>query len=193
VDVGPLLPGENVLYQGKANALISPKEHALGPFATGGALMTLAGLEGKEAIGGKLYVTTVRLIFSSHRFNRLRGRLATPISLITRAERFRNGLTMGLEVETEQSTQKFVSWSPDKSVAAIAEVQKLQVGRPDIAEQFDAALADQLGGWKVDAGLDGLNSVARVFFAVTGEPSAFDLLTLASAQAVRSRDQRATP
>lgn len=67
-----LLPGERLLHSSLANAAVDPRAFGLTPFALG-ELMFIAGLKDRETIGGALHLTNLRLLFKSHRFNRLRG------------------------------------------------------------------------------------------------------------------------
>lgn len=72
LDDGDLLAGERVLHSTLANLVVRPKDFGLSKFAFGD-LLWLAGMQDKEAIGGGLHLTTHRLVFKSHRLNRLRG------------------------------------------------------------------------------------------------------------------------
>ncbi len=69
---GDLLPGEVLLHSCLGNAALDPRAFGLKPFALG-ELMFLAGLKDRESVGGALHLTNLRLLFKSHRFNRLRG------------------------------------------------------------------------------------------------------------------------
>lgn len=72
LDETELMPGEQVLHSTLANLVVKPKDFGLSKFAFGD-LLWLAGMQDKEAIGGGLHLTTHRLVFRSHRLNRLRG------------------------------------------------------------------------------------------------------------------------
>lgn len=65
MEAGDLLPGEKLALTKSANAVVSLSEHGLSRFAAG-QLMWCVGMEGKEAIGGKLHLTDMRLVFKSH-------------------------------------------------------------------------------------------------------------------------------
>ena len=67
-----LLPGERLIERRLANLVVDPRVFGLRPFALGD-LMFVAGLKDKEAIGGALYLTNLRLLFKAHRVNRLQG------------------------------------------------------------------------------------------------------------------------
>lgn len=76
-----LLDGERLLHTSKANAVIVPSDYGLSRFAADD-LLPLVGLAGREAIGGHLSVTSLRLVFVAHRFNRLKGSTSIPLTTI---------------------------------------------------------------------------------------------------------------
>lgn len=67
-----LFEGEHVLETKPANFVLSLTEHGLPRFRFDGA-MGAVGMAGKEAIGGKIYLTNYRLFFKSHSINRFNG------------------------------------------------------------------------------------------------------------------------
>jgi hypothetical protein len=72
-----LLDGERVLLTCKANAVVVPSDYGLSRFAADD-LLPLTGLAGQEAIGGRLSVTSLRLVFVAHPFNRINGSTLHP-------------------------------------------------------------------------------------------------------------------
>ena len=70
-----LLDSEKLIQTKNANAVIKVDEHGLSRFAFD-QLMWMVGMKGKEAIGGKIHLTNYRLIFKSHRINRLTGKFS---------------------------------------------------------------------------------------------------------------------
>ena len=68
-----LLPGERVLASDLANLVVEPKKFALPNFAIDDFFWTV-GMKNKESLGGALHLTNFRLLFKSHRLNRLRGK-----------------------------------------------------------------------------------------------------------------------
>ncbi len=67
-----LIEDEKIIASQLANLVIRPKDFKLNDFAFDGLLWAV-GMKNKEAIGGKLYITNYRLIFKSHKYNRVRG------------------------------------------------------------------------------------------------------------------------
>ncbi len=82
---GDLLPGETLLHSTACNLLVKPQDFGLRNFALGD-LLFLAGMKDKEAIGGMLHVTDLRLLFKSHRFNRLHGAISIFLPSIAKVE-----------------------------------------------------------------------------------------------------------
>ncbi|MGP4029282.1 hypothetical protein [Actinomadura sp. 3N407] len=170
-----LMPGEKLLYSCKANAVIIPSQHGLSRFAAD-ELLPLVGMRGKEAIGGQLLVTTLRLVFKAHNFNRLRGSVSTPLPVIEDVRPWRSGLAVGVEVVTPVATQSHVTWSRGKVIRAVDEACRL-LG-PAQRAQIESA-SDALGGWDVNRPAETLNQVARQLFDITGaRPTALDLIGL---------------
>lgn len=166
MDPGPLLDGESVMYSGRVNALISPSEHGLSQFAAD-QLLDRIGAEGQEAIGGKLFVTQARIIFSSHRLNRLSGRLSTPLSVVDSYQRFKSGLLRGLEVRTQAANQSYVSWSAGKAIRTLEEAKAWAREHPAEAEAWDKQLVNLLGGWEINQTAEALNLAAKEWLNVS--------------------------
>jgi hypothetical protein len=70
-----LIEGETVLFSKPANLVVRPKDFGLQNFAFDDLLWTV-GMKDQEALGGSLHLTNFRLIFKSHRINRLRGKVS---------------------------------------------------------------------------------------------------------------------
>jgi hypothetical protein len=109
-----LLPAERSIMTKAANMVVSVKESGLSRFAFDD-LMWVAGMKGKEAIGGKAHLTNYRIIFKSHSFNRLRGShtifLPNVVSVTPRFDR--------LIVETEYQRFQFVMWFKASFIKAV--------------------------------------------------------------------------
>jgi len=73
LDSSDLLPNESIILSSSANLIIQPKEFGLGKFAFDDLLWTV-GMKDKESLGGLLHLTNLRLIFKSHKYNRVRGK-----------------------------------------------------------------------------------------------------------------------
>lgn len=67
-----LLPNETLLVSKYANAIVTPTEYGLTRLVADDLLWTV-GMKNQEAIGGKIYLTSQRLLFRSHSLNRLTG------------------------------------------------------------------------------------------------------------------------
>lgn len=149
-----LLPGEHVIHRSKANVVIRPSDYGLTDLA-------LLGQAGKESIGGHLHITSVRLAFAAHPFNRLRGVLSVPMPLITGTERWRSGLAIGVEVTTTAAVLRFVSWSRQGSLASLAQA------RADFGPSEQQILDlnnDSTSDVTVRHGAEALNQIAAVLF-----------------------------
>lgn len=170
-----LMPGEKLLFSCKSNAVIVPFEHGLSRFAAD-ELLPLVGLRGKEAIGGHLHVTTIRLAFKAHGFNRLRGSVSTPLPAIQEIGPWRSRLAVGVEVTTPVAAQTYVTWSRSKLIRAVEDASRL-LG-PEQRTQLEAA-GDALADWDVNRPAETLNQAARRLFDITGAaPTALELIGL---------------
>jgi hypothetical protein len=170
-----LLQGERRLFKCAANAVIFPSEHGLSQFAAD-QLLPLVGLPDQEAIGGSLHVTTLRLIFAAHRFNRLSGSISTPLPVIQEVRRWRAGLAVGVEVSTPVASQRYVTWSRTQLLSAI---QKAQVAFGPAEEAQLSSLRDLLAGWDINRAAETLNKTARAAFEITDAvPTSFELISL---------------
>lgn len=118
-----LLPGESIGLTSKANAIVVPSDYGLSRFATD-HLLGVVGMANREAIGGHLYVTNVRVAFEAHAFNRLKGVLSVPIPAVTAATKYRSGLAVGVEIETAAARLQFVNWSGERVLATLAKARR---------------------------------------------------------------------
>lgn len=109
VEDADLLPGERVLLSKPANAVIRLDEYGLSRFPAD-QLMWVAGFAGKEAIGGKLHLTNYRLLFKSHRVNRLTGLFSIFLPTITGLHDRSRWIVRKLEVTTRLQSFEFVVW-----------------------------------------------------------------------------------
>jgi hypothetical protein len=167
--------GERQLYRGAANAIITPAEYGLSQFAFN-QLMPLVGLAGREAIGGRLVVTSIRVLFEAHAVNRVKGILSTPLPVIQEMRRCRFGLGIGLDFITPVSKQRYVTWSRSKIISAVNQAQA-DFG-PDQEAQL-ALLRGLLDGFEVNQSAESLNLAAREIFGITGVvPKPLELIGL---------------
>ena len=159
-----LLPGESVLLTSKANAIVVPSDYGLTQFAAG-HLLGLVGMANREAIGGQLHITTARVAFQAHAFNRLRGVLSIPIPAITSAGKCRSGLAFGVQIETAAARLQFVNWSGDKVLAAIGSAQRSYgSSERSVLNSVAGALQDLA----IRPGAEGANILATLGLGATG-------------------------
>ena len=130
LDLSRLQVGEELLLSKKANFVIAVSEYGLSRFGADD-LMWIADLEGKEAIGGKLYVTNYRLIFISHSLNRISGSFEIFLPAITKTYNSSRGITKSITLETEIADFKFIVW-----------------GIPKLLDQIDCAASAFLASLK---------------------------------------------
>jgi hypothetical protein len=112
-----LLQGERLLLSKFANAIIRPADYHLSRFAADD-LLWLVGMKDKEAIGGKLHLTTYRLLFRSHAANRLTGEfeLFLPAVLAVRDASYL--WTRKFAIDTAATHQEFIIWGIRRFVEA---------------------------------------------------------------------------
>jgi len=113
LDSHDMLPNENLIQEKAANAVIKVAERGLSDFAFND-FMWVAGMKGKEAMGGKLYLTNCRMIFKSHGFNRLKGKFSIFLPTIKWIRDSSHLMTRKIEVSTHTTLFEFVMWGiPD--------------------------------------------------------------------------------
>lgn len=107
-----LLPGETVLGDKNANMLIRPQDHGLAPV-----------FSSAEAIGGKLYLTTARLVFRAHALNRVTGTTSLFLANVEGVRDTSRGLMRKIEVTTGRHATEFVLWGIPAFMEAIAQAR----------------------------------------------------------------------
>jgi hypothetical protein len=126
---GPdLMPGERPVSSHLANLAIRRDEYGLGPFPVAGAI-----LADNESIGGKLHLTSRRLVFAAHSVNRLKGSLTIFLPAVVSVGFTRVLLRRHIAVATENRTYRFLVWGPD-AVAAAIERARQALSPADVAE-----------------------------------------------------------
>ena len=113
-----LLPGERPLKSKAANAVISLSEHGLAQRGYH-AGMGLVGMKGQEAVGGRLHLTSYRLLFKSHGMNRATGSVSIYLPAITGLEDRSKFVTRKIGVRTEATDSEFVAWGVPGLIQAI--------------------------------------------------------------------------
>jgi|GEM_PF-1936790 len=106
-----LFLGEKVILSKNANAVIKISDYGLKklPFKSSAAL-SLVGLAGKEAIGGQLHLTNLRLIFKSHPANRLTGKFSIFLNTINDVRDISVFISKKMEIITLGQSYEFVVW-----------------------------------------------------------------------------------
>jgi hypothetical protein len=103
-----LYPGETLLETKGANAIITISDFGLDPIFE--RSMRLVGLAGKEAIGGWLDLTSWRLIFRSHRYNRVTGSFSILLPTVLHVADASGLIRKIMRVTTHGATYDFVLW-----------------------------------------------------------------------------------
>lgn len=155
-----LLPNESVVLKKNANAVIGVTESGLTKFAFG-KWMWVIGMKGKEAIGGKLYLTNYRLIFKSHRLNRLRGKFSIFLPTVTELEDTSFLMTRKVSIRTKWTKFDFVMWGISDFIKKAASA-RANLAEDEIAELRTITLEnfDKCGeGLQVFGGLENINKV----------------------------------
>lgn len=117
------LPGEILRYSGRANAMIVRSDYALPPIR-GSSGLPLVAPGGTEAVGGRLYVTNLRVVFTAHAVNRLHGSLTIPLTAIEDIQPWRSKLNIGVEVTTGTTRQQYTTWGRSRVVGAIEDARR---------------------------------------------------------------------
>jgi hypothetical protein len=138
IDESELLPGERMILSKGANAVIRLDEYGLSRLPAD-QIMRLIGFAGKEAIGGKLHLTSYRLIFKSHRVNRVVGSFSIFLPTITALHDRSRWIAKKVEIATRMQAFEFVIWGVPPFIAAV-QAQAAQV-TPAQAQELAAAQA----------------------------------------------------
>jgi hypothetical protein len=133
-----LLPGEEILLSKLANLLVRPSEYGLSEFAFGGS-------DGSEAIGGRAYLTSYRLVFAAHGLNRLTGAHSI---FLPNIRNVRKGWTT-LAVSTETQEYELLMWFNRRFFEAVE--QERQAFGPKDLRRLRSLVRDNLS--KVGQGL----------------------------------------
>ncbi len=116
-----LYPGETLLGTKGANAIITISSFGLDPIFE--RSMRTLGLAGKEAIGGWLDLTSWRLIFRSHQYNRVTGSYSVLLPTILDVADVSGFITKKMRVTTRTATQEFVIWGVRGFIAKVNEAR----------------------------------------------------------------------
>ena len=170
-----LLTNENILLEKNANAVIKLTDYGLSKFAFDKYMWTI-GMKGKEAIGGKIYLTNFRLIFTSHNINRVKGKFSIFLHTINSIRDTSFLVTKKLSIGTKLSEYSFVVWGIPAFIKEIENAQN-KITKNDLMKMQSEILAnyEKCGeGLKIFGGVEALNKV----FLVGGKvQQLFDLAT----------------
>ena len=118
LDEDILLPGEQVLCSKPANLIVRPKDFGLQKFAFDDLMWTV-GMHNKESLGGAVHLTNYRILFKSHRFNRLRGMTSIFLPTIQQLENRSVLVFRKLAVFTNTAKVEFVVGDVDNVISQI--------------------------------------------------------------------------
>lgn len=138
IEESDLLPGERMILSKGANAVIRLDQYGLSRLPAD-QIMRLIGFAGKEAIGGKLHLTSYRLLFKSHRVNRVVGSFSIFLPTITALHDRSRWIAKKVEVATRMQSFEFVIWGVPAFIGAV-QAQAAQV-TPAQARELAAAQA----------------------------------------------------
>ncbi len=143
-----LLPGEQYVLRKKANAVIDVREAGLSRLPFDG-LMGAVGMRGEEAVGGRLHLTNLRLVFRSHAVNRVRGAFSVFLPCVEEIRNTSSGVTRRVTVSTAVQEFTFVVWGVPRLIDT---VDRYRAGFDDayLPEVATRVLAEP---WKVGDGL----------------------------------------
>lgn len=153
LDAAELMSGEQILHSTLANLVVRPQEFGLSKFAFGD-LLWVAGMQDKEVIGGGLHLTTHRLVFKSHRLNRLRGSVSIFLPTISELRNSSFGLLRRLTLTTGIARVDLITLDVDRLI------ERIEQARATAPTPSAAAMADFVQ--RPAAGLDGLEPFRAV-------------------------------
>ena len=166
-DEADCLDGERLLVSKAANLIVRPSDFGLSRFAADGLLWTV-GMKNKEAIGGKLHLTSYRLLFKAHGVNRLVGQLSLFLPQINTVQDTSRLLVRRVSVKTALTQSDFIMWGIAKFLRRVAEARAaLSQSDHDRLRGIAAAhLARQDSRLQVSAVAEGMNSLAKAGFTI---------------------------
>ena len=146
VEARDLLSDERVVLSKRANSVVRYTEQGLQRVAALHTVLQAFGWGGKEAIGGKLHLTSYRLLFKSHKINRLTGSFSIFLPTIRGVRNSSRGLVRRVTVTVAGQEHEFVVWGVPRLVAALDEQRRaLDRGRLDHAIRAAAGTPAALG------------------------------------------------
>ncbi|MFE4695840.1 hypothetical protein ACFRIC_02000 [Streptomyces sp. NPDC056738] len=165
-----LLPGEGIILRKNANAVIDVRQAGLSRFAFDD-LMWLVGMRNKEAIGGRLYLTNYRMVFTSHRFNRVRGSFSIFLPCVEEVRDSSFAATRQITVHTGTQDFTFVVWGIPRLLETVDEC-RAEFDASYVADLAAMALAEPWklgGGFRIAALNERLNIALSTLRRGTGD------------------------
>lgn len=116
-------------------------------------------MDGKEAIGGFLWLTNLRLIFVSHAFNRLTGRFSILLPTITEVRDTSKFIAKKMDVHTTMQQYQFVVWGIPELMRSIAETKNAlrDVDPQNLAQGIQSAYGAFGDGMRIQQSLELIN------------------------------------
>ena len=147
-----LIEGEKIILSEPANLVIKPKDFKLKNFAFDSLLWTV-GMKDKEALGGKLHITNYRLIFKSHKINRIKGDFSIFLPTVKTTRDLELLFMKKIILETYSSKIEVVIDNP-KSICKLIDDQKGNLNQQmiqkikDLIVQNPEKCSNSLKPWK---------------------------------------------
>lgn len=113
---------ERIILEKAANLVVVSTDFGLRPLAGAALRRLLLRGYGDESLGGRLTVTTRRLVFTTHATNRISANCDIPLVEITGVDNVSAGITRMMRVTVPGGSHVFVVW-----------------GVPRLIEEIDAA------------------------------------------------------
>lgn len=113
-----LFDNERLIQTKNANAIIKVDEYGLSQFAFD-QLMWTVGMEGHEAIGGRIHLTNYRLIFKSHALNRVKGKFSIFLPTVKDMKDESGFISKKIAVSTPMQHFDFVIWGVPEFISKI--------------------------------------------------------------------------
>ncbi|PKW05503.1 hypothetical protein SAMN05428944_7472 [Streptomyces sp. 1222.5] len=149
-----LFPGEHIVLQKNANAVIDVRESGLSRFAFDD-LMWLVGMDGKEAIGGRAFLTNYRLVFKAHSVNRMRGSFSVFLPSVLDVRNSSVAVTRKATLTTALQELTLVLWGVPRFIDAVR-TACTTLGAEQVRQLIPLVLAEP---WKAG---DGLKTAVRL-------------------------------
>ncbi len=134
-----IVAGERIILSRPANVVIARAEFGLPRFRHD-HLLRLVGFADHEAVGGRLYLTTYRVLFAAHVFNRVTGRFSIPLPAIVDLRDVSRLLVKQVVIITPERPFVFVVRRAPALIAAI------QAASADLSSEQAAYLRERVPG-----------------------------------------------